>query len=113
MDLLINSNGRVTRGQGRRSPPTASSYPAGSYIIDLHQPHRGLVNTLLEPGLDITDRVDDLYAGPAAWSQGLTWGATVDTLETELPGRRDRARALRRDHLVGPDREHGPRARSA
>ena len=84
LELLISSNGRVTVA---KAPFTAEgrSYPAGSYIIDLHQPHRGIVNTLLEPGLDITDRVDDLYAGPAAWSQGLTWGATVDTLETEIP----------------------------
>ena len=51
----------------------------------MHQPKRGLVNSLLEPGIDLTDRVDDLYAGPGAWSQGLTWGATVDTLWSELP----------------------------
>ena len=35
----------------------------------MHQPKRGLVNSLLEPGIDITDRVDDLYAGPGGWSQ--------------------------------------------
>ncbi|RKN56235.1 peptidase [Micromonospora costi] len=85
VDLLIGSGGRVWRAtkaftaDGRR-------YEAGSYVVDLHQPKRGLVNSLLEPGADITDRVDDLYAGPAAWSQGLTWGATVDTLWDELPG---------------------------
>ncbi|GAB3942183.1 hypothetical protein GCM10027614_28800 [Micromonospora vulcania] len=62
------------------------SYRAGSYVVDMHQPKRGLVNSLLEPGADITDRVDDLYAGPAAWSQGLTWGATVDTVWDTLPG---------------------------
>ena len=72
-------------GQGGRSPPAASSYPAGSYVIDMHQPKRGIVNSLLEPGLDITDRVDDLYAGPGGWSQALTWGATVDTLVSEIP----------------------------
>ncbi|MFC3500622.1 M14 family zinc carboxypeptidase [Micromonospora krabiensis] len=84
VDLLIGSGGRVWRAtksftaDGRR-------YDAGSYVVDLHQPKRGLVNSLLEPGVDITERVDDLYAGPAAWSQGLTWGATVDTLWDELP----------------------------
>ncbi|NHC15541.1 M14 family zinc carboxypeptidase, partial [Motilibacter deserti] len=84
VDLLVGSDGRVTQAT---APFTANgkSYEAGSYVIDLHQPKRGLVNSLLEPGADITDRVDDLYAGPAAWSQGLTWGATVDTLWDELP----------------------------
>ena len=84
VDLLLGSGGRVWEAKksfraGRRT------YPAGSYVIDLHQPKRGVVNSLLEPGIDLTDRVDDLYAGPAAWSQGLTWGATVDTLWDELP----------------------------
>ena len=51
----------------------------------MHQPKRGMVNSLLEPGIDLTARVDDLYAGPGAWSQALTWGATVDTLWDELP----------------------------
>ncbi|MEV6693571.1 M14 family zinc carboxypeptidase [Micromonospora sp. NPDC051196] len=85
VDLLIGSGGRVWRAkQSFRADGT--SYPAGSYVIDLHQPKRGLVNSLLEPGIDLTDRVDDLYAGPAAWSQGLTWGATVDTLwDKKLP----------------------------
>ena len=58
-------------------------------MIDMHQPKRGIVNSLLEPGLDITDRVDDLYAGPAGWSHALTWGATVDTLVDRDPVRRE------------------------
>jgi hypothetical protein len=80
VDLLIGSGGRVWR-----AAEPFQGYPAGSYVIDLHQPKRGIVNSLLEPGADITDRVSDLYAGPAAWSQGLTWGATVDTRWTSLP----------------------------
>ncbi|WP_433533275.1 M14 family zinc carboxypeptidase [Micromonospora sp. CA-263727] len=85
VDLLISSGGRVW--QARHAFRAAGkSYPAGSYVVDLHQPKRGLVNSLLEPGIDLTERVDDLYAGPAAWSQGLTWGATVDTLwDKKLP----------------------------
>ncbi|MFI7608965.1 M14 family zinc carboxypeptidase [Micromonospora sp. NPDC049366] len=84
VDLLIGSGGRVWRAT---KPFTADGrrYDTGSYVVDLHQPKRGLVNSLLEPGIDITERVDDLYAGPAAWSQELTWGATVDTLWDELP----------------------------
>jgi hypothetical protein len=81
VDLLIGSGGRITQAKAAFSAG-GNSYPAGSLIIDMHQPKRGIVNSLLEPGLDITDRVDDLYAGPAGWSHALTWGATVDTLQT-------------------------------
>ena len=70
----------------------------------MHQPKRGLVNSLLEPGIDLTDRVDDLYAGPGGWSQALTWGATVDTLWDVLPDGRDRARLRRRGRSVASPR---------
>jgi hypothetical protein len=84
VDLLLASGGRVTQAKAAFTAG-GKSYAAGSYVLDMHQPKRGLVNSLLEPGVDITDRVDDLYAGPGAWSQALTWGATVDTLWEELP----------------------------
>jgi hypothetical protein len=84
VDLIIGSDGRVWRAT-EDFTAGGKTYEAGSYVIDMHQPKRGLVNSLLEPGADITDRVDDLYAGPGAWSQGLTWGATVDALWEELP----------------------------
>ena len=84
VDLLIGSGGRVTKAKAAFTAG-GRTYPAGTYILDMHQPKRGIVNSLLEPGIDITDRVDDLYAGPAGWSQGLTWGATVDTLWEEVP----------------------------
>jgi zinc carboxypeptidase len=84
VDLIVTSGGRVWQAN-KAFRAGSATYPAGSYVLDLHQPKRGLVNSLLEPGIDLTDRVDDLYAGPAAWSQGLTWGATVDTLWNELP----------------------------
>jgi hypothetical protein len=84
VDLLIASGGRVTQAKAAFTAG-GKSYAAGSYILDMHQPKRGLVNSLLEPGIDLTDRVDDLYAGPGGWSQALTWGATVDTLWQELP----------------------------
>jgi hypothetical protein len=84
VNLLIASGGRVWKAT-QSFTANGNAYPAGSYVIDLHQPKRGIVNSLLEPGADITDRVNDLYAGPGGWSQGLTWGATVDTLWNVLP----------------------------
>jgi hypothetical protein len=55
------------------------SYPAGSYVVDLEQPKRGLANTLLEPGYDISDRVPQMY-DISGWSHALLWGATVQVV---------------------------------
>lgn len=56
------------------------AYPAGSYVVDMHQPKRGLANVILDEGSDISDRVDQMY-DISGWSLALLWGATVDTVE--------------------------------
>ena len=65
-----------------------TTYPAGSYVVDMHQPLRGLANALLASGSDISDWVPSMY-DISAWSQGFLWGATVDrvgdTLDATLP----------------------------
>ncbi|MFD6140632.1 M14 family zinc carboxypeptidase [Promicromonospora sp. NPDC060271] len=64
----------------RLAAPTrlaGTTYPAGSYVVDLHQPLRGLANTLLAPGSDISDDVPAMY-DVSAWSPAYLWGATVD-----------------------------------
>ena len=61
-----------------RQPVTVdgTTYPSGSYVVDLHQGKRGLANTILGPGTDISDRVDAMY-DISGWSLGLLWGADV------------------------------------
>lgn len=61
---------RATRVGGTR-------YPAGSYVVDMHQPLRGLANALLDLGSDISQKVPTMY-DVSAWSLGRLWGATVD-----------------------------------
>jgi hypothetical protein len=56
----------------------------GSYVVDMHQPKRGLANALLADGRDISDRVTAMY-DISAWSLGRLWGATVETAP-DLPG---------------------------
>ncbi|MFH5821066.1 M14 family zinc carboxypeptidase [Georgenia sp. AZ-5] len=51
-------------------------YPAGSYVVDMHQPLRGLANVLLADGSDVSGRVPSMY-DISAWSLGRLWGATV------------------------------------
>ena len=53
------------------------TYPAGSYVVDMHQPLRGLANSLLDLGTDISDKVPEMY-DISAWSLSYLWGATVD-----------------------------------
>ncbi|WP_353826686.1 M14 family zinc carboxypeptidase [Agromyces sp. SYSU T0242] len=56
-----------------------TTYEAGSYVVDLHQPLRGLANALLADGSDLSDRVRAMY-DISAWSLGLLWGADVDAI---------------------------------
>lgn len=54
-----------------------TTYPAGSYVVWMDQPLRGLAREALAKGLDISARISLLYASPAVWSLALTWGADV------------------------------------
>jgi hypothetical protein len=53
-----------------------TSFGAGSYVVDMHQSKRGLANTILEVGRDVTNEFDQMY-DISAWSLGHLWGATV------------------------------------
>lgn len=53
------------------------SYPAGSYVVDMHQSKRGIANVILADGRDISADVATMY-DISGWSLGLLWGATVE-----------------------------------
>ena len=53
-----------------------TTHPEGSYVVDMHQPLRGLANAMLAEGSDISDRVPTMY-DVSAWSLSLLWGASV------------------------------------
>ncbi|TLS46558.1 peptidase M28 [Streptomyces montanus] len=96
----------VPSGRGQRSAPAAArlvdhllandvqvrraakdfrlggkAYPKGSYVIDMHQPKRGLANVMLADGRDISDKVSTMY-DISGWSLGRLWGATVEPVRT-------------------------------
>jgi len=83
VDHLIAHDVRVTKARhdfvlnGRR-------YRAGSYVVDMHQPKRGLANVLLEAGRDISDLVPQMY-DISGWSHRLLWGASVDISRAAKP----------------------------
>lgn len=62
-----------------------ATYPAGSYVVDLHQPLRGLANALLALGSDVSAKVPAMY-DISAWSLAALWGATVDSVGSTTDG---------------------------
>ncbi|UBU09028.1 M14 family zinc carboxypeptidase [Nonomuraea gerenzanensis] len=80
VDHLIANDVRVERARSAfRSG--GRTYPAGSYVVDMRQPKRGLANVMLEPGADISPRVGAMY-DISGWSHALLWGATVEPVES-------------------------------
>jgi zinc carboxypeptidase len=57
------------------------TFEKGSYVVWIAQPRRGLLDTALSIGTDLSARISILYAPPAAWSHGYLWGADVVTVE--------------------------------
>jgi len=55
-------------------------FEEGSYVIFMAQPRRGLADTALSVGVDVSARIQRLYAPPAAWSHGALWGADTVTI---------------------------------
>ncbi|MFF0444998.1 M14 family zinc carboxypeptidase [Streptomyces sp. NPDC004609] len=56
------------------------TYPAGSYVVDMKQPKRGIANVILADGRDISADVSAMY-DISGWSLGRLWGATVERAE--------------------------------
>jgi len=56
-----------------------TAYQAGSYVVWMNQPNRGMAREALSAGIDLSlsPLAGHLYASPAAWSLSLTWGADV------------------------------------
>ncbi|WP_341719570.1 M14 family metallopeptidase [Micromonospora sp. FIMYZ51] len=58
-------------------------YEAGTYVVDMRQPKRGLASALLEVGRDVTNDFDAMY-DISAWSHGHLWGATVQRVSADV-----------------------------
>ncbi|MFJ8537782.1 M14 family zinc carboxypeptidase [Streptomyces sp. NPDC093591] len=78
VDHLLANDVRVTRAT-RSFRLGGRTYAPGSYVVDMHQPKRGLANALLADGRDISDKVSVMY-DISGWSLGRLWGAAVETL---------------------------------
>jgi zinc carboxypeptidase len=76
------------------------SFAQGSYLVPLDQARRGLADTALSIGVDVSDRINTLYAPPAAWSHGYLWGADVVTIP-EGSGFSPRTKPIREPNALG------------
>ncbi|MDT0328297.1 M14 family zinc carboxypeptidase [Nocardiopsis lambiniae] len=79
VDFLIANDVRVGRAE-ESFTVAGEDYPAGSHVVDMHQPKRGMANVLLEAGRDISDDVEAMY-DISGWSHGFLWGAEVDPVQ--------------------------------
>ena len=113
--------GAVQRHRGRpgrpRLPLRQQTFEEGSYVIWMAQPRRGLADTALSIGVDVSPRIQRLYAPPAAWSHGYLWGADTVTIPdgARFSPRTDEvlpAQPPPRRRRVGPRERGGLRARS-
>jgi hypothetical protein len=79
VDFLVANDVEVLRAD---QPFSAGGvdYPAGSYVVDMHQAKRGLANVILADGRDISADVDQMY-DISGWSHRLLWGATADVVQ--------------------------------
>ena len=61
-----------------------TEYLQGSYIVWMNQPKRGLANTILDSGPDLSP-IEGLsfYSPPSVWSQPLLWGVHRVEIEDE------------------------------
>ncbi|SER88494.1 Zinc carboxypeptidase [Streptomyces sp. yr375] len=82
VDHLLANDVRVSRAP-RAFRLGGRTYPKGSYVVDMHQPKRGLANVLLADGRDISDTVSVMY-DISGWSLGRLWGAQV--VPVTVPG---------------------------
>ena len=61
-------------------------YPADTYIVWMNQPKRGLANTILEKGHDLSDIEGGLvfYSPPVSWCIPLLWGVSQTVVRSDL-----------------------------
>jgi hypothetical protein len=78
-------NGVQVHAATRKFGFEGQTFQAGSYVVWMKQPLRGIALTALDEGQDISDRITQLYAPPGAWSHGQLWGADVVEIPAGAP----------------------------
>src|SRR5262245_9923703 len=95
------TNGVVVEEMKQATTFDGRTYETGSYVIPMTQARRGLVDTALAIGVDISNDIGQLYAPPGAWSHGFLWGADVVLIPRGADFTPQTNRVLKASHLLG------------
>ncbi|MFC3690128.1 M14 family zinc carboxypeptidase [Aquipuribacter hungaricus] len=79
VQFLLDNDVEVHRTVGTTTIG-GTRYAAGSYVVDMHQAKRGMANTILDVGEDVTELYPTMY-DISAWSLASLWGADVDVVQ--------------------------------
>ncbi len=77
------------------------TFDKGSYVVWMTQAHRGLADTALSIGTNISGLIQQLYAPPGAWSHGFLWGADTLVIPRDADFSPITNRVTKASHLLG------------
>lgn len=84
INFLLYNDVQVTQSVSEFTV-NSTTYPAGTFIVWMNQPKRGLANTILESGRDLSYLEGiSFYSPPSVWSNPLLWGIRRDILMEEI-----------------------------
>ena len=78
-----------------------ATFERGSYVVWMAQAHRGLADTALSIGTDVSGLIGQLYAPPGAWSHGYLWGADTLVIPRDADFSPITNRVTKSSHLLG------------
>ena len=95
------TNGIIVDEMKQDTPYNGVTFEKGSYVVWMAQAHRGLADTALSIGTNISGLIGQLYAPPAAWSHGYLWGADTLVIPRDASFAPITNRVNKSSHLLG------------
>ena len=100
VDWLL-TNGILVDEMKQDTTYEGTTFAKGSYVVWMTQAHRGLADTALSIGTNISGLIGQLYAPPAAWSHGYLWGADTLVIPRDASFAPITNRVTKSSHLLG------------
>ena len=100
VDWLL-TNGILVDEMKQDTTYGSTTFAKGSYVVWMTQAHRGLADTALSIGTNISGLIGQLYAPPAAWSHGYLWGADTLVIPRDASFSPITNRVNKESHLLG------------
>jgi hypothetical protein len=100
VDWLL-TNGIIVDELKQATTFEGTTFGKGSYVVWMTQAHRGLADTALSIGTNISGLIERLYAPPGAWSHGYLWGADTVVIPRDAAFAPITNRVTTSSHLLG------------